>query len=82
MQLTPQELLTQIINETGPCMRICAYCPEDLTTSEVKECVENLIRENYQLKQDYDKLMKAFVRCTIAYKNATGEYYKELEDEN
>lgn len=63
-------------------MRFCAYCPENIETAEAKECIENMIRENYQLKQDYDKLMKAFLNCTIAYRKATGEYYKESEDED
>ena len=38
--MTPHELLDKLINYQGPCMRFCAYCPEDHNTAEIKECVE------------------------------------------
>lgn len=54
--MTPMELIEMLITKVGPCGRICSYCPEELDTGKIKDCVEGLIRENYLLKQDREKL--------------------------
>ena len=58
-------------------MRFCAWCPEDINTAEVKECVESMYKEIYALQADKDLLMENIVKIRTAYKNATGEDYKE-----
>lgn len=80
--MTPTELLTKLVSYRGPCFRICAYCPEEFNTREVKECVEGLIRENYQLQQDKVQLMVVLLNIMDAYKLKTGEEYKIGENEN
>lgn len=80
--MTPTELLSKLVSYTGPCFRICSYCPEEFKTKEVKECVENLIRENYQLQQDKVQLMVVLLNIMDAYKLKTGEEYKIGENEN
>jgi len=59
---------------------LCAYCPEDFNTAEVKECVEKLIRENYLLQQDKDRLMSDFLQLRAAYRNITGTDYRGEEN--
>ena len=58
-------------------MRFCAYCPEDHNTAEVKECVEKMYKEIYALQADKDMLMNEIIKIRAAYKNATGEAYKD-----
>lgn len=77
--MTPHELIVKLVNQVGPCTRFCAYCSEQYDTSEVKECVEGMYRQIYQLQQDKDHLMEAIVRIRKAYKDATGEDYKDDE---
>ena len=77
--MTPKELIAKIVACEGPCGRMCAYCPEDFNTAEVKACVEKLIEENYALESDKDRLMKDFLKLSAAYRNATGHYYKGEE---
>ena len=57
MSLSPKELIHKLTSYEGPCMRLCAYCPEDYNTRDVKECVEKLIRVNYALKQTNDEVI-------------------------
>ena len=47
--MTPHELIILLVSKKGPCMRACSYCPEDLNTAEIKECVENMYKEIYKL---------------------------------
>ena len=58
-------------------MRLCPYCPENFVTAEVKECVEGMIKEIYQLRQDKDLLLNELVKTRAAYKIATGVDYED-----
>ena len=44
-----KELLQELILSEGPCGRLCSYCPEDTRLMEIKEAVESLVKENYNL---------------------------------
>ena len=57
-------------------MRFCAYCPEDHNTAEVKECVESMYKEIYQLQQDKDELLKKLIEINAAYRRETGYDYQ------
>lgn len=48
--MTPEQLLEDIENCEGPCLKLCAYCPEQMYLREIKEVVESLLRENKSLK--------------------------------
>ena len=74
--MTPHELITMLTEKMGPCGRFCAYCPEDINTAEVKECVEKMYKEIYELQQDKDKLMEHIVMLMKAYKEISGYDYK------
>ena len=56
-------------------MRVCAYCPEDFNTAEVKECVEKMYKEIYLLQQDKDKLMESAKKYG---KSDYGNYLKKV----
>lgn len=75
--MTPHELILLLASKTGPCMRICAYCPEDLNTAEVKECVEAMYKEIYLLQQDKDQLLEQIIKMNKAYKEVTGSDYRD-----
>lgn len=75
--MTPHELLIMLTNYTGPCMRFCAYCPEDHNTAEVKECIERMYKQIYQLQQDKDVLLEDIIKIRKAYKEATGNDYRD-----
>ena len=75
MILTPHELIIKLASLEGPCMRACAYCPEDLNTAEIKECVEKMYKEIYALQADKDKLLEDLIRLQAAYKSFTGRNY-------
>lgn len=75
--MTPHKLIQQLINYQGPCMRFCAYCPEDHNTAEVKECVESMYKQIYLLQQDKDKLLEDIIKLHKAYKEATGHDYQD-----
>ena len=77
MAITPKELINLLITKEGPCMRLCAYCPEDFNTRDVKECVEKMYREIYALQQDKDQLLEDLIKVRAAYKEATGHEYKD-----
>lgn len=76
MSLTPKELINKLVTYEGPCMRLCAYCPEDFNTRDVKECVERMYREIYALQQDKDELLEDLIKIRAAYKEATGHEYQ------
>ena len=57
-------------------MRFCAYCPEDHNTAEVKECVESMYKEIYELQQDKDELLKKLIEINAAYRRETGNDYQ------
>jgi biotin synthase-related radical SAM superfamily protein len=75
--MTPKELINKLSTYEGPCMRLCAYCPEDFNTAEVKKCVEKMIETIYKLQCDKDNLLDSLVKVRAAYKEATGEDYRE-----
>ena len=73
--MTPHELILQLAAYKGPCNRFCCYCPEDFNTAEVKECVEKMYKEIYQLQQDKDVLLQDLIDIRTAYKHETGKDY-------
>ena len=75
--MTPHELIDKLISYQGPCMRFCAYCPEDFNTAEVKDCVEEMQRKIYLVEQCNDDLMKELIKVRRAYKEATGFEYQD-----
>lgn len=77
--MTPHELLLKLVTYTGPCLRICAYCPEDYNTAEVKECVEKMYKEIYALQADKDKLLEDLLKIRKAYKELSGHEYQDTE---
>lgn len=58
-------------------MRFCCYCPEDHNTAEVKECIEGMYKEIYQLQADKDLLLDDLVKIRKAYKDVTGHEYQD-----
>lgn len=56
--MTYKELIAKLTECEGPCLRLCSYCPEEFDTAEVKECVEELIRELYKARETNDVLVK------------------------
>ena len=48
-KLTPEQLLEDIENTEGPCLKMCAYCPSQSYLAEIKEVVETLLKENKRL---------------------------------
>lgn len=75
--MTPKELISQLATHEGPCMRLCAYCPEDYSTRDVKECVEKLVRDNYALEQTNEEILEELIKVRAAYKEATGHEYRD-----
>ena len=74
--MTPHELIIMLVSKVGPCGRLCCYCPEDINTAEVKECVERMYKEIYQLQADKDELLKDLLEVRKAYKEISGHDYK------
>ena len=60
--------------------RFCAYCPEDINTAEVKECVEGMYKEIYALQADKDALLEALIKTRAAYKRVTGKDYSDEDN--
>jgi len=75
--MTPHELIMLLVSKTGPCFRACAYCPEDLNTAEIKECVEKMYKEIYKLQQDKDILLEDIIKIRKAYREETGNDYRD-----
>ena len=75
--MTPHELIIKLSSYQGPCMRFCCYCPEDHNTAEVKECVEAMYKEIYQLQADKDALMEEYIKINKAYRDVTGHDYRD-----
>ena len=75
--MTPHELIQFLVNQQGPCMRFCSYCPEDINTAEVKKCVEDMYKEIYKLQQDKDMLLEDLIKVRNAYKEVTGFDYRD-----
>ena len=75
--MTPHELIIQLANEQGPCMRFCSYCPENFNTAEVKECVEKMYKTIYALQQDKDKILEDLLKVRKAYKEVSGHEYQD-----
>ena len=57
-------------------MRFCSYCPEDINTAEVKECVESMYKKIYALQAEIDSLTEQLNNIKEAYKEKTGENYE------
>lgn len=70
--MTPHELVMLLASKTGPCFRACAYCPEDLNTAEIKECVEDMLKTIYSLQASKDSLLEDLVKINKAYRDVTG----------
>lgn len=49
--MTPEELLKDLETCTGPCGRMCLSCPESRYVAEIHEVLENLIKENEELRK-------------------------------
>lgn len=78
-----KELLQKIVSQTGPCMRLCSYCPEEYDTADVKECIENMVRKMYLLKAEVDEYDEMFSKLTSLYEKETGKKVtKELLNED
>ena len=75
--MTPHELIQMLVDYQGPCGRFCAYCPENINTGEVKDCVEELQRKIYLVEQCNEDLMKELIKVRRAYKEATGNEYRD-----
>jgi cell division septum initiation protein DivIVA len=56
--MTPEQLLEDIENTEGPCLKMCAYCPSQSYLAEIKEVVLNLLTENKQLKQEIEEMRR------------------------
>lgn len=80
--MTPHELIVLLAGKTGPCFRACAYCPEDLNTAEIKECVEGMLKTIYRLQADKDELLNDLVNINMEYRNVTGHDFKFGENKN
>lgn len=50
MDMTPEELLKDLEECTGPCGRMCLSCPESRYVAEIHEVLEKLINENNRLR--------------------------------
>ena len=71
--MTPHELIIKLIETVGPCGRICCYCDEVYDVAEMKECVENMLKEIYLLRSEKEMLMKDLIKIQSAYKEETGK---------
>ena len=78
--MTPHELIKMLVEKCGPCGRFCSYCPEDINTAEVKECVESMQKEIYALQMSNDNLMHDIIAINSAYKELTGHEYQFAGD--
>lgn len=50
MGMTPDELLKDLENCTGPCGRMCLSCPESRYIAEIHDVLIKLINENKKLR--------------------------------
>lgn len=73
--MTYKELLNKLTTYEGPCFRLCSYCPEDFNTAEVKECVEDLVKNVYKLRAMNDTLREKLAEIQEAYHKETGKDY-------
>ena len=48
--MTPEELLEDLEDCTGPCGRMCLSCPESRYVAEIHDVVEKLVEENKKLR--------------------------------
>lgn len=80
--MTPEELVAKLSSEIGPCMRLCSCCPDDFHTAEVKECVEDMLKEIYAARRHEDELMRDLVSVLRAYRKETGHEYQFDENGN
>jgi len=54
--MTPEELLRDLEECTGPCGRMCLSCPESRYVAEIHEVLEKLIEERDYYRSLYQKL--------------------------
>ena len=80
--MTLHEAILYLSQYEGPCGRICCYCPDDLKTAEVKECMEKAYKEIYKLQADKDKILEDLVKVLAAYRLATGKDYSDENSES
>ena len=80
--MTPQELITKLVNCKGECLRYCSYCPDEKEIAEIKECVEEMQREIYTAQRHEDELMRDIVKILRAYRKETGHDFRFEEDDN
>jgi len=57
--------------------RFCAYCPDNIETGEVKECVEEMQRLLYVRDEVISDLTKELIKIRAAYHKDTGREYKD-----
>ena len=48
--MTPQELLNDLEECTGPCGRMCLSCPESRYIAEIRDVLVKLMEENRRLR--------------------------------
>lgn len=75
--MSPTELIAQLAEMQGSCMRFCAYCPDNLYADEVKECVETLLKEFYKVMAENTQLKNELFDVKRAYRKATGKKYEK-----
>ena len=51
MNMTPEELLKDLEECTGPCGRMCLSCPESRYVAEIHEVLKKLIDDNKRLRK-------------------------------
>lgn len=49
--MTPEELLKDLEECTGPCGRMCLSCPESRYVAEIYEVLKKLIDDNKRLRK-------------------------------
>lgn len=73
--MTVHDLIERLEACEGPCLRFCAYCPEDLQVAETKECLEDMYREMYELQMQNKLLERELAAVKKKFKEVTGHEY-------
>lgn len=60
--------------------RLCSYCPDDINTAEVKECVEEMQRQLYVRDEVVSDLTKELIKVRSAYRASTGKEYSDEDN--
>ena len=56
IHMTAEELLRDIDECYGPCGKLCLSCPEAHYLREIREVIENLMRERDELRRQVSSL--------------------------